>query len=198
MLEFALAVVFLIITPGPGVLTTAGVGAAYGYRNGLAFIAGLFVGGHIVMVLVISGIAAAGLAIPWLRTVLLVLSVCYLLFLAFRVATVGSRIGFIDPNAPLGFWNGLALQPINPKAYVVTTTLFSGFAFLPDAPMAEIALKLVIYNAIWVPIHVAWLWAGVSLHALNLRHRTQRVINIGMALSMLAVVGLAIAAGVQP
>lgn len=192
MLEFALAVLFLIITPGPGVLTTAGIGAAYGYRPGLAFIAGLFVGGHIVMVLVISGIAAMGLAIPWLRTALLFASVGYLVYLAYRIATAGSRIGFIDPARPLGFWNGLALQPINPKAYVVTATLFSGFALFPDALALEVAVKIVIYNLIWVPLHVGWLWAGVTLHALNLRYRTQRMINVAMAVSMLLVVGLAL------
>jgi threonine/homoserine/homoserine lactone efflux protein len=32
MLTFALAVFLLIITPGPGVLLLAGVGAAYGWR----------------------------------------------------------------------------------------------------------------------------------------------------------------------
>lgn len=192
MIEFALAVLFLIITPGPGVLTTAGIGAAYGYRSGLAFIAGLFVGGHIVMVLVVSGIAAAGLAVPWLRVGLLVLSVGYLIYLAWRIATAGSRIGFINPGKPLGFWNGLALQPINPKAYVVTTTLFSGFVIFPDQLVLEAVVKLLIYNAIWVPLHVGWLWAGVTLHRLDLPHRTQRAINIAMALSMLIVVGLAL------
>ncbi|MEP3054573.1 LysE family translocator [Ascidiaceihabitans sp.] len=192
MIEFALAVFFLIVTPGPGVLTTAGIGAAYGYRPGLAFIAGLFVGGHIVMVLVISGIAAAGLAIPWLRTGLLLASVGYLVYLAYRVASAGSRIGFIDPSKPLGFWNGLALQPINPKAYVVTATLFSGFVIFPQALAFEVVVKIVIYNLIWVPLHVGWLWAGVTLHALNLPHVIQRRINVAMAVSMLLVVGLAL------
>ncbi len=32
MLIFAAAVFFLIITPGPGVLSTAGVGSAFGAR----------------------------------------------------------------------------------------------------------------------------------------------------------------------
>ena len=35
MLTFAAAVFLLIVTPGPGVLSTAGVGAAYGFRAGL-------------------------------------------------------------------------------------------------------------------------------------------------------------------
>jgi threonine/homoserine/homoserine lactone efflux protein len=192
MIEFIAAVFFLIITPGPGVLTTAGIGAAYGYRHGLAFIGGLYVGGFIVMILVLSGIAAAGLAIPWLRTVLLLASVGYLLFLAYRIATAGARIGFIDPTKPLGFWNGLALQPINPKAYVVTTTLFSGFAMFPDAFLFEVTVKIVIYSLIWTPLHVLWLFAGVRLRQLNLGASTQRAINIAMACAMLLVVGLAL------
>ena len=45
---------------------------------------------------------------------------------------------------------------------------------------------------IWIPIHLAWLWAGVSLHKLNLAPHTQRVINVFMALAMLGVVALAL------
>ncbi|MEP4336194.1 MAG: LysE family translocator, partial [Roseobacter sp.] len=44
MLTFAAAVFFLIITPGPGVLSAAGVGAAYGMRSGLRYVLGLFIG----------------------------------------------------------------------------------------------------------------------------------------------------------
>lgn len=194
MLEFAAAVFFLIITPGPGVLSTAGVGAAYGYRNGFAYVAGLWVGNNVVMGLVISGIAAATLAIPSLRTILLFASIGYLLWLASRIAMAGTRIGFIEPQKPLGFWSGLALQPINPKAYAVSTTLFSGFAFLPTALGMETVIKILIMNIIWIPIHLLWLWAGVTLRSLNLKPGTQRVINIAMATAMILVVGMALLA----
>jgi threonine/homoserine/homoserine lactone efflux protein len=192
MLQFAAAVVFLIATPGPGVLSTAGVGAAYGYRAGLAYVAGLFVGNNLVATLAISGVAAAAFALPWLRNVLLIASLAYLLWLAWRIASAGARVGFIKAREPLGFWNGLALQPINPKAYVVGTTLFSGFAFMPENLWLETALKLLIMNLIWVPLHLGWLWAGVSLHRLDLSGRAQRRVNIVMALSMLMAVGLAL------
>ena len=195
MLEFAAAVFFLIITPGPGVLSTAGVGSTYGYRAGLAYVGGLFVGNNLVCALVLSGVAAAALAVPGLRTILLFGSVAYLLWLASRIAFAGARIGFAEPKAPLGFWNGVALQPINPKAYAVNATLFSGFAFMPDALLIENALKLLILNAIWVPIHLFWLRAGVTLRRLNLAPKTQRLINFAMAGSMLLVVGLALFSG---
>jgi len=191
MLEFAAAVFFLIITPGPGVLSTAGVGAAYGMRAGLSYVGGLWIGTNLVALLVISGLAAAAFAIPWLRAVLLWASVGYLLFLAARIALAGSRIAFIQPETAPGLWNGITLQIINPKAYTVNTTFFSGFAFLASAPQTEMLLKLVIMNVIWLPIHLAWLWAGVRVRAMDLAPATQRAVNVAMAISMLLVVGLA-------
>lgn len=192
MLAFAAAVFFLIISPGPGVLSTAGVGAAYGYRNGLAYVAGLFAGSNLVAMLVISGVAATALALPWLRTTLLIASLGYLLWLAWRIASAGAQIGFIEARTPLGFWNGLALQPINPKAYVVNTTLFTGFSFMPDALWLETAIKLLIMNLIWIPLHLGWLGAGISLRRLDLGPQAQRRVNIAMALSMLVAVSLAL------
>ena len=192
MIEFALAVFFLIITPGPGVLSVAGIGSAYGYRPGLRYITGLFIGHNTVALLVISGIAASALAIPWLRTVLAWASVGYLLYLAAKIAFAGSKIAFIEADRAPGVRDGLALQAINPKAYAVSTALFSGFAFMPEAPVTEVILKFVIMDTIWVVLHLAWLWAGVSLRRLDLAPGTQRAINVGMAASMLIVVGLAV------
>jgi threonine/homoserine/homoserine lactone efflux protein len=194
MLEFAAAVFFLIITPGPGVLSTAGVGSGFGYRAGLAYVAGLWAGNNIVAGLVISGIAAAALALPWLRMVLLWGSMAYLLWLAAKIAFAGARIAFIHSERAPGFLNGLALQPINPKAYAVNAAFFSGFAFMPGALTAENAVKLAIMNAIWIPIHIGWLWAGVTLRRLDLAPPVQRKINTAMALAMLAVVAIAVVA----
>lgn len=192
MLTFALAVVLLIITPGPGVLSTAGMGAAYGYRAGLGYVLGLFIGTNLVALAVISGLAAVVFGAGGIREVLMVASVAYLLYLAARIAFAGSRIAFIEAKSPPGVGSGILLQAINPKAYAVNTALFTGFAFYPASLLVETATKLVITNLIWVPIHLGWLWAGVTLHRLNLPHRTQRAINIGMALAMLGVVALAI------
>jgi len=192
MLTFAAAVFLLIVTPGPGVLSTAGVGAAYGFRPGLGYVAGLFMGTNMVALAVITGLAAIVLAIPVVREVLMVASVAYLLYLAARIAFAGSRIAFIEAKRAPGVGSGLLLQAINPKAYAVNTALITGFAFYPASLAIETGLKLVIINLIWIPIHLGWLWAGVALHRLNLPDRTQRAINYGMALAMLGVVALAI------
>ena len=193
MLTFAAAVFFLIITPGPGVLSAAGVGAAYGMRSGLRYVLGLFIGNNLVILAVISGLAALILASPLVRTILFALSTAYLLYLAARIAFAGSNLAFAPAQTEPGVVNGILLQPINPKAYAVNTALFSGFAIMPDALVAEAIWKLLIVNAIWIPIHIVWVWFGVRLKQLDLAPHLQRRINYAMAASMLLVVGLAIA-----
>lgn len=132
MLTFAAAVFFLIITPGPGVLSIAGVGAAFGKNAGIRYLTGLFIGSNMVLAAVISGVTAALLADERLRFILFVASICYLGYLALRIALAGSKIAFIERSAPPGILGGITLQMINPKAYAVNTALFSGFGFLPE------------------------------------------------------------------
>jgi len=191
MLSFAAAVFFLIITPGPGVLSAAGVGSGYGAGAATRYIGGLWLGNNAVALAVVTGLAAAMLAAPAVRTVLLYASVAYLLYLAARIAFAGARIAFIERSKAPGFLGGVMLQVINPKCYAVNTAFFTGFAFLPDNAAAEVAIKFAIMNAIWIPIHFLWMGAGVTLRRLYLPRRVQFTINVLMALSMLAVVALA-------
>ena len=192
MLTFLSAIFFLLITPGPGVLSTAGVGAAFGYRTGLMYVTGLFFGSNIVMFGVASGLFAVVAANPAIRTVLLVLSVCYLSWMALRIVLAGTKVGFIAARSAPGLVDGVLLQIINPKAYVVGTTLFGGFNFMPDNFWLEVAIKFALINLVWIPVHILWLWFGVSLKRLDLPPRQQFAVNLAMASAMMIVVGLAI------
>jgi len=192
MTSFALAVFLLVATPGPGNLSLAGAGAAFGFRPGIRYALGLGFGANLVALAVATGLAATVFAIPYVRPVLLAASVAYLIFLAARIAFTGTGVAFIAAERDLGVVDGIILMAINPKAYAIATTLFTGFAFLPADVAMEVAIKFALFNIIWIPVHLAWLAAGAGLHRLDLPARTQRRINIAMAASMLAVVGLAL------
>ncbi|WP_108263445.1 LysE family translocator [Mangrovicoccus ximenensis] len=192
MLAFAAAVFLLIATPGPGVLSCAGVGAGFGFRTGLRYVAGLNLGNNLVILAVVSGLAAVILAAPMVRGVLLAVSAGYLLWLAFRIATAGGRLAFgAAPRAP-GIRDGVILQAVNPKAYAVNAALFTGFPFFPGNLGLETLSKILILNAIWLPLHLGWLWAGGVLYRLDLPERMHRRINLAMAGAMIAVVALAL------
>lgn len=191
MFTFLSAVFFLLITPGPGVLSTAGTGAAFGYRQGAIYLTGLFIGSNLVMFGVATGLFALVAANEGIRAVLAILSALYLGWMALKIVLAGSKVGFIAAGSAPSLLDGILLQLVNPKAYVVGTTLFGNFIFMPDAYWLEVAIKFVLINAIWVPVHILWLWFGVSLKRLDLPPRAQFGVNLAMALSMLLVVGLA-------
>lgn len=192
LLSFAFAVFLLIITPGPGVLSTAGVGSAFGYRAGFSYVSGLCVGTNLVCLAVVTGLATILFSVPVLREVLIVLSSGYLLYLALRIGFAGAEIAFITAAKPPGFFSGVFLQFVNPKAYAVNTALFTGFAFEQVSFEVEIGLKFIVMNMIWVPLHLIWLYAGVKLNQLNLSHNTTRRINMAMALCLTGVVALSL------
>jgi len=189
---FIAAVFFLLITPGPGVLSTAGVGASFGSKAGYRYVSGLFIGTNLVALAVVTGLAGLILANAGLRTLLLYLSVGYIGYLAFRIAFAGSSIAFIESAQAPGGRDAILLQAINPKAYVVNTTLFTGFGFSSMPLWQETLWKFFLINAIWIPIHLVWLAAGIGVQRLSLPPRVQRIINVLMAMSLLAVVVLAI------
>ena len=70
MLHFIISVLLLLITPGPGVLSLAGVCSAFGKDSGLRYMLGLFIGTNLVALAVVTGLAAIVFSVPWLRTVL--------------------------------------------------------------------------------------------------------------------------------
>lgn len=192
MLVFLAAVFFLLITPGPGVLSTAGVGASFGKYAAIRYLFGLFIGTNMVALAVVTGVASLVLANPIVKPVLLYVSIAYLTYLAIQVAMAGSNIAFIKRLSPPGILDGIALQAINPKAYVVNTTLFTGFPFGYEHYSYEVILKFLLVNAVWIPIHLLWMVAGIALQRMDLPSKTQQLISIFMGMSLLMVVGLAI------
>jgi len=192
MIAFATAIILMLITPGPGVLAAAGVGASYGLRAGSRYLAGLFAGNLAVSLIVISGLWTLLATLPNLRFALSIASLAYFIYLAAKVAMANSDISFGHvTNAPR-FANGLVLQLINPKAYAVNTFLFSNFPLFPSEWALEVGVKLIIFNAIWIPIHFVWLQLGAMIQRLDLEPHVQRRINIMMAASLLVVVALAV------
>ena len=192
MINFAIAVFFLIITPGPGVLSVAGVGAAFGFKSGVRYITGLFFGTNLVALAVVSGLATIVLSNNLLRLFLMLCSSSYLLFLAYRIALSGAMISFSKAERKPGIIDGIFLQLVNPKAYAVNTAMYTGFLIYPNTIALEIAVKFIIMNLIWFPIHFFWLFVGVYLKGLNLSAKLQFKINLLMAFALVVVVILAL------
>ena len=187
MVTFALAVFFMIATPGPAVLALAGVGAAFSFKDGLSFLIGLTIGYLLVWALVITGLASVVFSVSYMRTIFLIISSGYLIYLSFKIMMKGSKIAFIRPENLPNLFDGIILQLVNPKAYAFHSILFSGFVIYPNDIILETIWKFIIMNAIWIPLHLVWLFMGASIKKINLDPYIQRKINLVMGLSLFLV-----------
>jgi threonine/homoserine/homoserine lactone efflux protein len=187
MIPFALAVFFMIVTPGPAVLALAGVGAAFSFKVGLKFLVGLTIGYLLVWTIVITGFASIIFSIPYMRTIFLIISSVYLIYLSLKIILRGSEIAFINPKRIPNLFDGIILQLINPKAYAFHSILLTGFVVFPDNFILETTWKFVVMNLIWIPLHIGWLILGSSIEKINLKPRIQKRINITMGSSLLIV-----------
>jgi threonine/homoserine/homoserine lactone efflux protein len=187
MLSYALAVIILMTIPGPALLTIFGIGAAFGYRAGIQYVVGVYIGANLITLIVFSGISTLLLEFPGLRSVLFGLSLVYFTYLAARIALAGARLGIVKQSPP-GWWAGIVLQLVNPKAYMTVSALYLGFPIFTDTPVNEAIIKIIIANIIWIPGHLLWLYAGVRVNRLNLSERTTRLLNITLAAAILMIV----------
>lgn len=181
----------------PGMLMMRNVFEAGGLRpaRGLRFVLGVFVGMNAVAILAASGLAAVVLADPRLRFAPGAVSAGYLGWLALRIAMQRDRIALSAHARPPGLAGGVVPQLANPKWHAVNLSLFSVFPLSGFGTGAENAEKLAIVNAVWLPVHFAWLAGDDALSRIELGSGSRRALNLGMAAAMLAAVVLALAAG---
>jgi threonine/homoserine/homoserine lactone efflux protein len=167
----ALVVTALAImgSPGPATISLTAAGSAYGVRRSLGYCAGIVAGTMVVLLLVATGVTSLLLAVPGLHPALLGVSVAYILWLAWHIATAPpSRLA--DAPAPTAR-GGLLLGVANPKAWVAIAAVFASSSLAPLEKTAVLAALALVINA-------TWLAAGASLAPL-LRSRAA---NVALAL----------------
>jgi threonine/homoserine/homoserine lactone efflux protein len=188
MVAYIIVSFLMMVTPGPGVLSLAGVGAGFGWRVGIIYLIGLFFGTNGVALLVVLGFKQFLFEIDGVELTFLFLSLSYLSFLSWRIATSDNKTGFKETSKAPKLYEGIFLQFVNPKAYVVQGHLFVVLSLGMTSYNLEILTKFLIVNSIWIPIHIFWLWLGISLKKWSLASKKQIWVNRGMGLALFAVV----------
>jgi len=188
MITYIIISFLMMVTPGPGVLSLAGVGAGFGWKVGMMYLIGLFFGTNGVALLVVLGFKQFLFEIDGVEITFLLLSLSYLSFLSWRIATSENKTGFKQSLKAPRLYEGIFLQFVNPKAYVVQGHLFVVLSLGMASYSNEIIVKFIIVNSIWIPIHLLWLWLGISLKKWSLAVNKQIWVNRGMGLALFAVV----------
>jgi threonine/homoserine/homoserine lactone efflux protein len=146
-------------TPGPANMVLLGTGARYGFRAALPFVAGVILGKQLIIWPVGFGLLQLADQAPIVFSVLKYASAAYICWLAWKIANLRLSRSESVGDVP-GFWAGLIVHPLNPKAWAMIIAGFTGFVAVGTPSFNAtftIALCLLLCQAV---LHPIWTFAG--------------------------------------
>ena len=114
-------------SPGPNTTLSTALAANGGLRHAMRFVLAVPVGWCLLLLLCAAGVGALVVAVPVLRGGIKAVGVAYLLWLAWKLsgsATLGQANA---AQLNVGFVQGVALQFLNIKAWLLALTLVAGW-----------------------------------------------------------------------
>lgn len=185
IVQFAVAVFVISITPGPDMTLFVGRALTEGRAAGLACMAGAMTGILIHTLLVALGLSALIVASPQAFMALKLFGVAYLVWLAWQAVRHGSAFSpesaAAGPRRTLaGNWaRGLAINLLNPKILLFFMTFLPQFVSAgdPHAPQKLLFLGL-LFIPLSLPVTVPMVLAADRLSAmLRRRPRVMRAVD---------------------
>lgn len=176
------------ITPGPNNLMLMASGTNFGFARTVPHMLGVAVGFVIMLILVGTGVAWVLQAIPIAYAVLRVISVAYLLYLAFKIATArppASKGSADGSGGPLTFIQAAAFQWVNPKAWTMALTAVSAYAPVERGTIGLVVVGL-IFGLINLPSVGVWALLGVQMRRFLHDANRLRAFNVTTALLLIA------------
>lgn len=179
-------VVVTLITPGPNNAMLMTTGLNFGFRRGQPHLWGVALGFAVMVLAVGLGLGAVFAAYPAVYTALKFLGAAYLLYLAWQIATAGPiEVGGETSGRPITFLEAAAFQWLNPKGWVMAVGAVSAYAGVAAFPL-NMLLIASLFGSLGIVSSATWLGFGTALKRLLTSPRAVRVVNITMALLLVA------------
>jgi threonine/homoserine/homoserine lactone efflux protein len=144
-------------TPGPNTTLSTALAANGGLRRAMPFVCAVPLGWSALLLLCGLGLGALLMAAPMLTLAVKAAGVAYLLWMALKLSQA-RQLGEADAEKlQVGFWQGVALQFVNIKAWMLALAIVSGWI----AGRADAAQRL----AVVIPVMLVFAFSSNMLYA---------------------------------
>lgn len=186
-LIFALSSFALVssITPGPNNLMLMASGANFGFVNSIPHMLGIGLGFVFMVIMVGVGLIQAFGMFPISFTVLKIVSVAYLVFLAYKIAIASApNKESTGKGKPFTFLQAALFQWVNPKAWTMALTATTVYA--PTQSLEAIGVVAFVFGLINLPSVSLWAAMGEQLQHFLTSPTKLRAFNYAMSALLLA------------
>lgn len=151
-----------VASPGPANMALLSAGARFGLGGALPFVAGVALGKQLLIWPIGFGLMGLATQVPWLFTGFKYVCVAYIIWLAWRIANARLRATDSEAKAP-GFMAGLAVHPLNPKAWAMIVAGFTTFVSASTPTLQATATIAICLLAVQAVFHPLWALGGQYL-----------------------------------
>lgn len=167
------------VTPGPNNVMLMASGANFGFARTVPHMLGVGIGFGVMVFLVGVGLMGVFLALPYSDVTLKVVSVVYMLYLAWKIGTASGISNGEARGRPMTFLQAAAFQWVNPKAWSMALAAISLYA--ASQTVLAVALVAAVFLLVNIPSVSLWAYAGTQVRRLLSNPARLRAFNIAMA-----------------
>jgi threonine/homoserine/homoserine lactone efflux protein len=151
------------VTPGPNNMMLVASGVNFGVRRTLWHVAGINVGFPVMLLLTGLGLGQVFQRYPMIYTLMKVVGILYMLWLAWKIATSGPvKEGRAAAGKPMTFWQAAAFQWVNPKAWAMVMGAIAAYT-VPENFVGSLLIITAIYALVGTPGSLVWAMFGAAL-----------------------------------
>ncbi|MGE0283892.1 MAG: LysE family translocator [Rhizobiaceae bacterium] len=167
------------VTPGPNNVMLMASGANFGFARTVPHMLGVGIGFGVMVFLVGVGLMGVFQAIPHSDLALKLVSVVYMLYLAWKIASASGIDDGPRGSQPMTFLQAAAFQWVNPKAWSMALAAISLYA--ASQSIGSVAVVAAVFLAVNIPSVSLWALAGTQVRRLLSNPAHLRLFNITMA-----------------
>jgi threonine/homoserine/homoserine lactone efflux protein len=173
------------VTPGPNNLMLMASGVNFGFRRTLPHLLGVCLGFPAMVALVGFGLDAIFSHFPGFLTALRYVSVAYMFWLAYKIATAGPVHETGAVRKPLGFFGAAAFQWVNPKGWVMAVSALTTYTVMADYAHC-VGVVVLVFLFLAFPSSGVWVLSGAAMRRRLSNPAWVRPFNMTMAALLLA------------
>lgn len=175
------------ITPGPNNIMLLSSGLTFGYKRTMPHMAGIVIGFPLMILLVGIGLGIVFEKFPILLSILKVIGILYLFWMAYKIATNKTTVEIKenDESKPFTFLQSALFQWVNPKAWIMGITAISIFVTSQEHSLFQVLILSLIFMLSGVVSTNLWTSGGVVLKKFIKDESHVRKFNILMAFLLL-------------
>jgi threonine/homoserine/homoserine lactone efflux protein len=174
----------MTITPGPNNIMILSSGLNFGIKKSLPHLLGIAFGFPIMLIAVGLGLDVLIAQSPIFHTIVTVLGVGYLLYLAFKLFTITKRSSIEGSSKPFTFFQVVLFQWVNSKAWVMIFSGLGTFATATDMQSITFIIALSFFIVIF-PCNGLWLFLGSQMQTIIKNDTHFKLFNRTMAVLLI-------------